>query len=1060
MGAGAFSRMIRASSERVVGRHGGSSTLRTTLSCASLASSGLFTETLMSRRSARSASLSPAPKSRGHGRCYSPRRFASRHVPTAAEELAQHSQVLEPSVIKRFDGLMRHLKRNTDKQDFEKQVLASPPDVLVPEEYDEVLRGEFSRHCSFGERLNTELMHSGKWVKMLKELGFVPGPGKAKGPCLSSLAVADIIFQRVLHDTDYGGKRLTYDFFCKALCLVAVNMYPNMDWEAAMGELLQRIATAAEEFQEQSAANEPADFSLDPNVLLVLDHFKPKLRGFLSDWSLAPSSNSLQEVLERRTAPRSYERVVLCAEVQAALLAKHGRLCKEESGYTEDKELFDDQWRETLQLTVGMPCLVPGSGQLAAYLGEEIDPAERCKEPRIRLRVIGSHGHSPAAEAEDKEQSYERRQVLPLPTAPASVGDWVLPVLPLASSEQRPRPTEWLGRPGLCLEALPEPGPSGPSGPGTFRFLVAFPQDSNAEVPPEISCMDQQELVALPAKHSDWLTPVEEPQAIGADEAEEEEDSSKSSKSCTLESEDSESEERHDLFGSFARRQLPSPMDARTGTGTTRLKERSIWKHTQDTVFASRASSCMLGGTLREDDLPENQDDSMSPGLPAVKEVFEEHTEGTGAPESRPEQDSLDPNPEASLPHQVASPERGSPERRRRPQLPSGALSGSGFLSPKSGSASGQSLLAWAEQKGLCSPVSPDSRRSTTSSRAGKWSPAATDPYTYACGSPTMRNRRSFMSLEQLFALCKELKIMPDLMSRQAVVRIFKRAQCAGSASAHGGSNFGYLSQEDDKELPPAKLVTSDEVLPARSSSVAQELTIGARPAKEECFTFSVDVVRSPGTSFGVDISAAGKVCMVNAVQAGSLENRIRQYDRLMAFNGDRPSKGKEMLEKLRDASGPVTITVQRPVVQQVIVSKNGKELGLGVIDGQSFLLVTRIAEGAVNDHNLAAASDQVIKVPSRIVTVDGKKGSGAELLKLMENARSSFTAFVDAMGRIAIQAYTEEPYCDEYPEPHEKILAFLSDRLPGQIRTMRESFRYGCSGRGPAVSPGYIGRR
>ncbi|CAE7711451.1 unnamed protein product [Symbiodinium sp. CCMP2456] len=796
--------MIRASSERVVGRHGGSSTLRTTLSCASLASSGLFTETLMSRRSARSASLSPAPKSRGHGRCYSPRRFASRHVPTAAEELAQHSQVLEPSVIKRFDGLMRHLKRNTDKQDFEKQVLASPPDVLVPEEYDEVLRGEFSRHCSFGERLNTELMHSGKWVKMLKELGFVPGPGKAKGPCLSSLAVADIIFQRVLHDTDYGGKRLTYDFFCKALCLVAVNMYPNMDWEAAMGELLQRIATAAEEFQEQAAASEPADFSLDPNVLLVLDHFKPKL---------------------------------------------------------------------------------------------------------------------------------------------------------------------------------------------------------------------------------------------------------------------------HDLFGSFARRQLPSPMDARTGTGTTRLKERSIWKHTQDTVFASRASSCMLGGTIRDDDLAENQDESMSPGLPAVKEVFEEHHEA-GNPESdtRPEQDSLDPNPEASLPHQVASPERGSPERRRRPQLPSGALSGSGFLSPKSASASGQSLLAWAEQKGLCSPVSPDSRRSTTSSRAGKWSPAANDPYTYACGSPTMRNRRSFMSLEQLFALCKELKIMPDLMSRQAVVRIFKRAQCAGSASAHGGSNFGYLSQEDDKELPPAKLVTSDEVLPARSSSVAQELTIGARPAKEECFTFSVDVVRSPGTSFGVDISAAGKVCMVNAVQAGSLvgdwnnqcapDHRIRQYDRLMAFNGDRPSKGKEMLEKLRDASGPVTITVQRPVVQQVIVSKNGKELGLGVIDGQSFLLVTRIAEGAVNDHNLAAASDQVIKVPSRIVTVDGKKGSGAELLKLMENAPSSFTAFVDAMGRIAVQAYTEEPYCDEYPEPHEKILAFLSDRLPGQIRTMRESFRYGCSGRGPAVSPGYIGSR
>lgn len=119
------------------------------------------------------------------------------------------------------------------------------------------------------------------------------------------------------------------------------------------------------------------------------------------------------------------------------------------------------------------------------------------------------------------------------------------------------------------------------------------------------------------------------------------------------------------------------------------------------------------------------------------------------------------------------------------------------------------------------------------------------------------------MSLEQLFAMCKELKIMPDVISRQAVVRIFKRAQCAGAASAHAGSNFGYLSQE----------------------------------------------------------------------------------------------------------------------------------------------------------------------------------------------------GFVDAMGRIGIQAYAEPPFCDEYPEPHEKIHAFLCDKLPGQIRTVRDRFLYGCSGRGPTVQPGYIGR-
>ena len=48
------------------------------------------------------------------------------------------------------------------------------------------------------------------------------------------------------------------------------------------------------------------------------------------------------------------------------------------------------------------------------------------------------------------------------------------------------------------------------------------------------------------------------------------------------------------------------------------------------------------------------------------------------------------------------------------------------------------------------------------STRTGQWSPVANDPYTYACGSPTLKNRRKYMSLDQLFALCKELKIMPD----------------------------------------------------------------------------------------------------------------------------------------------------------------------------------------------------------------------------------------------------------------------------------------------------------
>ena len=240
---------------------------------------------------------------------------------------------------------------------------------------------------------------------------------------------------------------------------------------------------------------------------------------------------------------------------------------------------------------------------------------------------------------------------------------------------------------------------------------------------------------------------------------------------------------------------------------------------------------------------PRLNDEDFSPNvLPAVKESDEQGDKGTE---------------EELLPHQVASsPKTMLPTAALGFDLNStmGSKSGVSPMSPKS-----PSWMAWAESLGLLSPG--NGTRKSMSSRSGQWSPV--DPYTYACGSPTMRNRQSFLSLEQLLSLCKELSVMPDFISRQAVVRIFKRAQCAGSTSAHGGSNFGHLTQE----------------------------------------------------------------------------------------------------------------------------------------------------------------------------------------------------AFVDAMGRIGIQAYSEAPYCDEYPEAHEKIHAFLLDRLPGQIRAMRDTFMYGCSGRGKTVQPGYMAK-
>lgn len=192
-----------------------------------------------------------------------------------------------------------------------------------------------------------------------------------------------------------------------------------------------------------------------------------------------------------------------------------------------------------------------------------------------------------------------------------------------------------------------------------------------------------------------------------------------------------------------------------------------------------------------------------------------------------------------------------------------------------------------------------------------------------------------------------------------------------------------------DAVMAPVNL-EGDRVLPAVDS-------------EQSCFLFTVEMNRTPGTSFGVDISAAGKVCMVNGIEDGSLvdvwnsqtklpEHKIRKYDRLMSLNGEKPAKGKDMLERLRDASGLVTVTVgvQRPVIQKVVVRRSEKDLGISVIDGQSFLLVTRVSEGTISDHNLRALeAKDVIKVPSRIVAVDGKKGKGSE--KYMQESKSSF---------------------------------------------------------------------
>eukprot|EP00435_Cladocopium_sp_Y103_P052543 s338_g16.t1 len=201
---------------------------------------------------------------------------------------------------------------------------------------------------------------------------------------------------------------------------------------------------------------------------------------------------------------------------------------------------------------------------------------------------------------------------------------------------------------------------------------------------------------------------------------------------------------------------------------------------------------------------------------------------------------------------------------------------------------------------------------------------------------------------------------------------------------------------ESEVVLPAAR--DQDDVAPISKAAIASP----TRKAK----TFQVDLLREEKRSYGLDVSAAGKVCMVNSIQDDSLiadlnkqlqlkgdsERIIRPFDRLLSFNGkEAPQKGKEVMEMLRNTHGSVSILVQRPFIRKVVVEKSRKDLGISKIDGSTFLLVTNIYDGVFRDHNASAGPEDILRIPARIVSVDGKKGGGPELVNFMEEATNSF---------------------------------------------------------------------
>eukprot|EP00931_Biecheleriopsis_adriatica_P068493 TRINITY_DN42431_c0_g1_i1.p1 TRINITY_DN42431_c0_g1~~TRINITY_DN42431_c0_g1_i1.p1 ORF type:complete len:274 (-),score=37.51 TRINITY_DN42431_c0_g1_i1:96-827(-) len=199
--------------------------------------------------------------------------------------------------------------------------------------------------------------------------------------------------------------------------------------------------------------------------------------------------------------------------------------------------------------------------------------------------------------------------------------------------------------------------------------------------------------------------------------------------------------------------------------------------------------------------------------------------------------------------------------------------------------------------------------------------------------------------------------------------------------------------------------------------------------------TFDVTVDRTPSSYLGLNLSAAGKDCMVNWVAENSLigewnrsakgDVQVKYGDRLLALDGVTAKRAKDVLDIVKDMSGTVTLKFQRPVLNIVMLqrSKNSTKdekhgvkesdeqpLGLGLWEGPDFLLVLALGAGPAYEYNRSVSHEKRLTPYCRIVSINGEMGNGKKLREQLSN---------EATSEICLQVLSwpepdeeEDPYC------------------------------------------------
>jgi len=208
------------------------------------------------------------------------------------------------------------------------------------------------------------------------------------------------------------------------------------------------------------------------------------------------------------------------------------------------------------------------------------------------------------------------------------------------------------------------------------------------------------------------------------------------------------------------------------------------------------------------------------------------------------------------------------------------------------------------------------------------------------------------------------------------------------------------LVKEEPKAAPPPKVEAPPPAPPPAPAKVPDPVPAPApEPVKQEPVKeFTVNLSKGGGQSLGMNLvmNEDKTFFFIEAVKAGIVleynknadsDKKIEVGDILSSVN---KVTSNGMINELSQNSN-VELLIKKSKEVTLTIAKNGP-LGLDLMyqDPKEYVIVKSILDGAVKDHNAKVGADKQLKVPSRILAVNGVRGKGSELFSKVQNGSGS----------------------------------------------------------------------